>query len=152
MTRRHDGTPPRRKYLEIPPAAPRGCDTQEDVTAKALDGKRTRGSGCSTRPAHKGDVMGAYRRAECKTTSKLSLPIERAWLEKIRSEALMTGEAPMLVFGFDAGTVHDTREDWAAFPLTHAKNMSRTIAELLKGNIDEAREFARLTVGRDAAP
>jgi hypothetical protein len=148
--RKTDPTPPRRDYLRSPQKpAKRGCDKQEEATADALDGTLTRGSGSSTRPQHKGDVLSEYVRAECKTTGKLSLPIERAWLEKIRSEALMTGDAPMLVFGFDASD-RKPREDWAAFPLTHAKNMSRALAALLAGDFNEARRHAKLIVGRNA--
>lgn len=143
---RTSNKPTVRLYLQAPPEAERGCDAQERATEQVLGGKRTRGSGSSTRAAHKGDVLGAYRRAECKTTEKGTLPIARVWLDKIRAEALATGDAPMFVFGFDSSP----REDWAAFPLAHAKNMSRAVAALLDGDIDSARDFARLTAGRNA--
>ena len=129
----------------------RGFQVQESLGAEAHPGgKLTKGSGCSRRPSAKGDSVGTYIRQSDKTTEKpgaKSIRLERAWLEEIRLQARATGHRPMIVLGFSPGPGQPTREDWAAFPLQMAKNMTHAMAALLRGDDGEARALARLAMG-----
>jgi len=138
---------------EQPKPRKRGFEIQERRGARAHPGgKLTRGSGCSQRPGRKSDSVGDLFRQECKTTEKAgarSIRIERKWLGKIEAEATATGLKPMLVFGFSADPPeHQSRDDWAAFPLPVAHMMTEAMAALLDGEPEKARTLAGLALGR----
>lgn len=112
---------------------------QEKAVARGLSGRRTRGSGCGN---DKGDVVSTLFRSECKTTIAASISVKAAWLSKIASEASGDRKAPMLVFGFDNG-VPGTSQDWASVPMPVFVAMSNVVNEVLKGNLEEAEEWAQ---------
>ena len=75
----------------------------EESTAKALGGKRQKGSG--SRYDAKGDVAGVEAglfdfHGECKTTEGKSLRLEALWLTKITSEAADLSRYPFLAIRF----------------------------------------------------
>ena len=117
-----------------------GWVSQEEQSLGTHPGAvKTRGSGSGWRPDQKGDSVGSVFRAECKTTGKASMNLQRHWLEKIKSEAMATGHQPMLMFGFD-GT---PREDWIAFPAVVAKNLTVMLDAVRAGDVELAAECAR---------
>lgn len=106
----------------------------EESTAKALGGRRQKGSG-SCYDA-KGDVAGVEAgrfdlHGECKTTTGKSLRLEAAWLNKITSEAEALLKTPFLAFRFNRKVLEElasavwraggkpvqvAEEDWIAVP------------------------------------
>lgn len=124
-------------------AVEKSWQKQERRLAEAVPGgELVRGSGCSTRASRKSDVTGKWARGEAKTTSKKSIPVTRAHLDKIRSEALMNGQTPVFAFGFDDDD-RRPRDDWLAFPLPVAHSLMALADAVLENNIEEARELAR---------
>ena len=86
----------RRRHHKAPKA-------HEESTAKALGGRRQKGSG-SCYDA-KGDVAGVNGgcfefHGECKTTEGMSLRIQAQWLNKITSEAADLFKYPFLAIRF----------------------------------------------------
>ena len=80
---------------------------QERRTARRFDGRIMPGSGNT--PFRKGDVQNIKKSigdrlwiVECKTTSKLSIRIEKKWLDKVLSEVMGLGRDPVLEFQFEA--------------------------------------------------
>lgn len=106
----------------------------EESTAKALGGRRQKGSG-SCYDA-KGDVAGVDAgffefHGECKTTEGLSLRVEAQWLNKITSEAADLARYPFLAIRFrkrvldkltsdlwrrNGKPVTTAEQDWIAVP------------------------------------
>ena len=137
----------KRSGLRSPDGDVVGWEEQEEAVARAVpDGRRTRGSGCSTRSSRKGDVVSPLWRVEAKTTSSRALRVKRDDLEKIRSEARKEGQHPALVFGFDVGDDRG-REDWMAFPLPVARILMSIASGLLSQDDREAYELAELLRG-----
>jgi hypothetical protein len=125
---------------------------QEERIARATPGGvRVRGSGCSTRPGRKSDVVGDLTRNEGKTTEKASITVERAWLSKIRVEAADTGLQPAFTLGFDPPRGRPRDEDWKAYPLEIAEKLEAVAAFVLSGNLDRAREVAEHIPARGGA-
>ena len=123
-----------------------GFEVQEELGAAAHPGgEQTRGSGCSQRPAQKGDSVGDYFRQSAKTTEKGSISLKREWWGEIEGQARATGHRAMLVIGFD-GSSNRPRTDLACFDLSVAERMTGAVAALLDGDVEKARELASLAV------
>lgn len=106
-----------------------GWQKQEDSIEAAIPGgKKTPGSGCSRRASRKSDVIGHFARAEGKSTGKKSIRIERAFLQKITSEAL-PDRIPVFVFGFDG-------DDWGAVRLADMRVLLSLASMALEGRTD----------------
>jgi len=141
----------RRPPLEAVCRPAKGFEVQEERIARATPGgSRVRGSGCSTRPGRKGDVMGDLTLNEGKTTAKASIVVERAWLTKIKAEAADVGLCPAFTLGFDAAREGD-REDWKAYPLRLANLLESIAVAVLAGDLDGAREMADRVPARSGA-
>jgi hypothetical protein len=119
-------------------------ETQEKTVAKALKGRRTRGSGCGR---EKGDVIAASFLAEGKTTSADSIAVKRSVLAKIASESFSTSnsKSPLLVIGFDR-PVYGAVSDFAVVPLGVLEALVMAAEHAANGNIEEAREYARRVI------
>lgn len=89
---------------------------QEHRVARAVRGRRQRGSGASMYA--KGDVVAPQFLLECKRTVHASLSIKKAWLDKIAAEAAAAGKEPALAIEIAGGTddAHGER-DWVCVPL-----------------------------------
>lgn len=77
-------------------------DRQEKTIAKEMKGNQQINSGAT--PFYKGDVKTEHFLIEAKTstTAKYSVSIKKEWLDKIRSEAFVTGtKLPVLAFNFE---------------------------------------------------
>lgn len=67
----------------------------------------------------KSDAVDGSVRLEYKSTTKATMALERAWLEKITSEALRKGQTPALVLSFvrpDGKPVTATNAEWVCIP------------------------------------
>lgn len=74
---------------------------QEKAVAKAVNGHQTANSGAT--PWQKSDVLSEQFAIECKTKTSASesITIKRAWLNKIKEEALFMGKPySAIVFNF----------------------------------------------------
>lgn len=128
----------------------RGFEVQEERSAEAHGGVRTRGSGSSCRTSQKGDSVSDYFRASDKTTEKAgakSIRLERSWLREIETQAQATGHRPMLTFGFSADKANPTRDDWIGFPYIVAKHLMQASIKLAEGDVEEAQAHAELALG-----
>ena len=98
------GTAKRTKEVEKPLPTRHFSAKQEAAVAKATGGKRTPNSGAT--PWSKGDVLTDGHNSwliECKTktTTSESISIKRAWLNKLKEEALfMCKERTAVAFNF----------------------------------------------------
>lgn len=97
----------RNKEGEAPKPTRYYSDKQEKSIAKAVGGKQTPNSGATA--WKKGDILTSgsnsfLLEAKTKTTSSESITIKKAWFEKNRQEALLTGtphQAVVFNFGPD---------------------------------------------------
>lgn len=123
----------------------------EESTAKALGGRRQKGSG-SCYDA-KGDVAGVEAgrfdlHGECKTTTGKSLRLEAAWLNKITSEAEALLKTPFLAIRFNREVLQElasaawrkggkpvavAEEDWIAVPRSAFVKMLEVCGEEFEG-------------------
>lgn len=87
----------------------------EKRVAKSLGKKLVPGSGAS--PGAKGDIRLDRMLLEAKATSKGSIRIQKAWLDKITREALATNRTPALVVSFVTPAGEKLRGgDWILVP------------------------------------
>jgi len=86
---------------------------QERSLAARLGGRTQKGSGSCR--FHKGDVKTVELLLEAKQTSKESLSVKKAWLEKISREAMAYNKVPALAFGF-TDIAKLVEKDWIAVP------------------------------------
>lgn len=96
-----------------------GGDTpteQEHRVARAVGGRRQRGSGASMYA--KGDVLAEHFLMECKRTVHASLSVKKTWLDKIAKEAAAVSLEPALAIEIAGGpdNAHGDR-DWVMIPL-----------------------------------
>lgn len=101
-------------------------DKHEERVSKSIIGHRTKASGAGL---DKGDAKSKFLRVECKSTEKDSLSIKKSWLDKINSEARITGKEPVFAFQFN-----NTSHNWIAVK-------EEMFHKMLKFCIEEGMEF-----------
>ena len=109
--------PSKRKPFRLDPE--RLSDVHEVQAASRLGHRRTAASGAS--PLSKSDSVGGLDRCEMKATSKKSLSVKLAWLEKITEEAISTGRYPILQIRFENAQLAD--KDWVLVDLPQYRDM-----------------------------
>lgn len=123
-SRKKGPTTQERFFSEKSPAGPRLAHgkASEKRVAGHLGLTETRASGAMA--FDKGDSRGTLAvigkvRMESKCTTANSLGLQKAWLDKILSEATARGESPMISLSFvdDNGMARDANSDWVAMPM-----------------------------------
>lgn len=85
----------------------------EEEAARAIGGKRHRGSGAS--PWMKSDASSEAYQIECKQTAHASMTLQFEWLEKISHEAAGKGKTPGMHIRF-LRDVPGVPQDWVMVP------------------------------------
>lgn len=95
----------------------RASRRQEKRAAVSIGGRTTTASGSTDSPSQKGDVRRQFDvRVECKTTEKRSFGLKLSDWQKIKAQAAVAGEEPIMQVEFQGGFGQNTKLaviDWS---------------------------------------